>query len=165
MICWWHQTGCLDTALSLPTIEMTLFAKLWPFLIHQVCRAWGASVDCSSGYLTNVIEMLGAAVAKKSWMSDVVLIVHAMSLCKVSIICLEFLVELMGKHVQSDLLIFTLIHAVSEKTSFFVALLHFRHALYNTEVCTDCVGRHWELSFKYKKSYVWTILSFDIDSP
>ena len=45
-------------------------------------RAWGASVDCSPGYLTNVIEMLGAAVAKKSWMSDVVLIVDAMSLRK-----------------------------------------------------------------------------------
>ena len=49
-----------------------------PSSIH----AWGASVDCSLGYLTNVIEMLGAAVAKKSWMSDVVLIVDAMSLCK-----------------------------------------------------------------------------------
>ena len=45
-------------------------------------RAWGASVDCSPGYLTNVIEMLGATVAKKSWMSDVVLIVDAMSLRK-----------------------------------------------------------------------------------
>ena len=45
-------------------------------------RAWGASVDCSPGYLTNTIEMLGAAVAKKSWMSDVVLIVDAMSLRK-----------------------------------------------------------------------------------
>ena len=78
-------------------------------------RAWGASVDCSPGYLTNVIEMLGTAVAKKSWMSDVVLIVDAMSLRK-------------GTTMVSTYF------GTIEKTSHFKASLHFHHALYNTGI-------------------------------
>ena len=45
-------------------------------------RAWGASVDCSPGFLTNVINMLGSAVEENPWMSEVVLVVDAMALHK-----------------------------------------------------------------------------------
>ena len=48
-------------------------------------RAWGASVDCSPGFLTNVINMLGSAVEENPWMSEVVLVVDAMALHKSAI--------------------------------------------------------------------------------
>ena len=48
-------------------------------------RAWGASVDCSPGFLTNVINMLGSAVEENSWMSEVVLVADAMALHKSAI--------------------------------------------------------------------------------
>ena len=43
---------------------------------------WAASVDCEPGYLTNVIKLLGEIVKKKGWMSEVVLMVDAMTLHK-----------------------------------------------------------------------------------
>ena len=45
-------------------------------------KAWAASVDCNPGYLMNVIKCIGSQVAKKPWMSDVVLIVDAMAIHK-----------------------------------------------------------------------------------
>ena len=45
-------------------------------------RGWAASVDCEPGYLTNVIKLLGEIVKKKGWMSEVVLMVDAMTLHK-----------------------------------------------------------------------------------
>ena len=45
-------------------------------------HAWGASVDCNPGYLTNVINMIGAVAKKQTWMKEVVLIVDAMTLHK-----------------------------------------------------------------------------------
>ena len=48
-------------------------------------RAWAASVDCQSGYLTNVIELIGNLADQKKWIKDEVFIVDAMSLCKSSL--------------------------------------------------------------------------------
>ena len=45
-------------------------------------RGWAASVDCEPGYLMNVIKLLGEVVCQKSWMSEVVLMVDAMTLHK-----------------------------------------------------------------------------------
>ena len=45
-------------------------------------RGWAASVDCEPGYLVNVIKLLGQVVHQKSWMSEVVLMVDAMTLHK-----------------------------------------------------------------------------------
>ena len=45
-------------------------------------RAWGASVDCNPGYFTDVITLIGTTAQKKPWLSEVVLVVDAMSLHK-----------------------------------------------------------------------------------
>ena len=45
-------------------------------------RAWGSSVDCNPGYFTDVITLIGTTAQKKTWMSEVVLVVDAMSLHK-----------------------------------------------------------------------------------
>ena len=42
-------------------------------------HTWVASVDCEPVYLTNVISLIGQLAEKKKWMSDVVLVVDAMS--------------------------------------------------------------------------------------
>ena len=43
-----------------------------------------ASVDCEPGYLTNVIQAIGKLAERKVWMKDVVLIVDAMSIHKMT---------------------------------------------------------------------------------
>ena len=48
-------------------------------------HTWAASVDCEPGYLTNVISLIGQLAEKKKWMSDVVLVVDAMSLSKMTV--------------------------------------------------------------------------------
>ena len=45
---------------------------------------WAASVDCEPGYLTNVIQVIGQLAEKKVWMKDVVLVVDAMSIHKMT---------------------------------------------------------------------------------
>ena len=45
----------------------------------------GSSVDCRPGYLTNVIKAVGQLAARKTWMQDVVLVVDAMSLHKMTL--------------------------------------------------------------------------------
>ena len=49
-----------------------------PASLHE----WGVSVDCNPGFLTNVINMVGAAAKNQTWMIVVVLIVDAMTLHK-----------------------------------------------------------------------------------
>ena len=121
-----------------PQKHMTVHKILYPSGI----RAWGASVDCSPGYLTNVIKMLGAAVAKKSWMSDVVLIVDAMSLRKGTVS--QCLVE--WENMCSLIWRFSLwwknVHTLR---------------LYYTFVMGLCLS-HWELP-------ILDNFKFDIDSP
>ena len=48
-------------------------------------KHWAASVDCEPGYLTNVIKIIGQLAEKKVWMKDVVLVVDAMSIHKMTI--------------------------------------------------------------------------------
>ena len=48
-------------------------------------KHWAASVDCEPGYLTNVIQVIGQLAEKKVWMKDVVLVVDAMSIHKMTI--------------------------------------------------------------------------------
>ena len=48
-------------------------------------QTWAASVDCEPGYLTNVITAVGQEAQTKSWMRDVVLLVDAMALHKMTI--------------------------------------------------------------------------------
>ena len=48
-------------------------------------KTWAASVDCKPGYLTNVINAIGELTEKKMWMQDIVLIVDAMSIHKMTI--------------------------------------------------------------------------------
>ena len=48
-------------------------------------KAWASSVDCEPDYLTNVIKAIGQLAARKTWMQDVVLVVDAMSLHKMTI--------------------------------------------------------------------------------
>ena len=45
-------------------------------------RAWEASIDCNPGYFSNIIKLIGTTAKKKPWMSEVVLVVDAMSLHK-----------------------------------------------------------------------------------
>ena len=45
-------------------------------------RAWGAPINCNPGYFTDVITFIGTTAQKKPWMSEVVLVVDAMSLHK-----------------------------------------------------------------------------------
>ena len=45
-------------------------------------RAWSSSVDCEPGFLGNIIKSIGNLVQTKKWMSNVVLIVDAMTLHK-----------------------------------------------------------------------------------
>ena len=45
-------------------------------------RAWGASIDCNPGYFTDVVTLIGTTAQKKPWMSEVVLVVDAISLHK-----------------------------------------------------------------------------------
>ena len=47
-------------------------------------KHWDASVDCEPGYLTNVIQAIGKLAERKVWMKDVVLIVDAMSIHKMT---------------------------------------------------------------------------------
>ena len=47
-------------------------------------KHWAASVDCEPGYLTNVIQAIGKLGERKVWMNDVVLIVNAMSIHKMT---------------------------------------------------------------------------------
>ena len=48
-------------------------------------KHWATSVDCEPGYLTNVIQVIGQLAKKKVWMKDVVLVVDAMSIHKMTI--------------------------------------------------------------------------------
>ena len=47
-------------------------------------KHWAALVDCEPGYLTNVIQAIGKLAERKVWMKDVVLIVNAMSIHKMT---------------------------------------------------------------------------------
>ena len=47
-------------------------------------KHWAASVDCEHGYLTNVIQAIGKLAEREVWMKDVVLIVDAMSIHKMT---------------------------------------------------------------------------------
>ena len=42
-------------------------------------RAWETSIDCNPGHFTGVIALIGTTAQKKPWMSEVVLVVDAMS--------------------------------------------------------------------------------------
>lgn len=54
-------------------------------------RSWGASVDCDSGFLTNVIYTLSNSLQDKPWMKDCVFILDAMAIRK------ETVWDLVGK--------------------------------------------------------------------
>ena len=45
-------------------------------------RAWGVSIDCNPGYVTDVISLIGTTAQKKPWMFEAVLVLDAMSLHK-----------------------------------------------------------------------------------
>ena len=45
-------------------------------------RTWAVSVDCESGYLFNVIKLIGKMGVEKPWTSDKVLVVDATALHK-----------------------------------------------------------------------------------
>ena len=47
-------------------------------------KHWAASVDCEPGCLTNVIQAIGKLAERKGWMKDVVLIVDAVSIHKMT---------------------------------------------------------------------------------
>ena len=48
-------------------------------------KAWPSTVDCEPSYLANVIKAVGQLVARKTWKQDVVLVVDAMSLHKMTL--------------------------------------------------------------------------------
>ena len=45
-------------------------------------RTWAVSVDCETGYLLNVIKLIGEMGVEKPWTSDKVLVVDATPLHK-----------------------------------------------------------------------------------
>ena len=47
-------------------------------------KHWAASVNCEPGYLTNVTQAIGKLAERKVWMKDIVLIVGAMLLHKMT---------------------------------------------------------------------------------
>ena len=61
---------------------MTLYLRFWFFPHPSSIKAWGASIDCNPGYFTDVITLIRTTAQKKPQMSEVVLVVDAMSLHK-----------------------------------------------------------------------------------
>ena len=59
-------------------------ALVVPSQSYSLIKHWAASVDCEPGYLTNVCKAIGKLAERKGWMKDVVLIVDAMSIHKMT---------------------------------------------------------------------------------